>query len=63
MEAFGQFGGSACQESLGEREHCTTNETCARPPPVTCTDTEFQCESGTAAATKRIVSHCVTSGV
>lgn len=46
---FGQFGGAACQESLGDRESCTTSETCVQPPPPECLETDFQCESGTSA--------------
>ncbi|XP_026153270.1 complement component C9 [Mastacembelus armatus] len=43
---FGQFGGSACQGSLGDRELCVTADKCELPPPLECSDTEFQCESG-----------------
>nr|XP_019937550.1 PREDICTED: complement component C9 [Paralichthys olivaceus] len=46
VEVFGQFGGESCQGSLGDREHCTADTECARPPPPQCLDSEFQCESG-----------------
>lgn len=49
VETFGQFCGSACRESLGDRESCTPSEPCVQPPLPTCADTEFQCESGTSA--------------
>lgn len=62
VETFGQFGGSACQESLGDREKCTTSETCVQPPPPVCTDTEFQCESGTPATQHNILNQGI-SGV
>ncbi|CAG05214.1 unnamed protein product, partial [Tetraodon nigroviridis] len=46
VEVFGQFGGSACQGSVGDRESCLTDARCIQPPPPECSDTEFQCESG-----------------
>ncbi|XP_035040607.1 complement component C9 [Hippoglossus stenolepis] len=46
VEVFGQFGGESCQGSLGDREQCTTDTKCARPPPPQCLDSEFQCETG-----------------
>nr|XP_046230367.1 complement component C9 [Scatophagus argus] len=46
VEVFGQFNGVSCQSPLGEREFCVTDAVCERPPPPACTDTEFQCESG-----------------
>lgn len=49
VEVFGQFGGSGCQESLGDRQSCTTSEPCVQLPPQACADSEFQCESGTSA--------------
>ncbi|XP_068562685.1 complement component C9 [Cebidichthys violaceus] len=53
VEVFGQFGGKACKGSLGEREFCETVAICARPPPPVCSDSEFQCESG-SCITKRL---------
>lgn len=47
MEVFGQFGGTPCQEALGDRQSCTTSEACVQPPPTECAETDFQCESGT----------------
>ncbi|XP_068190712.1 complement component C9 isoform X2 [Antennarius striatus] len=46
VEVFGQFGGQACQGSLGDRETCVTNAPCVRHPPPVCSDSQFQCESG-----------------
>lgn len=46
VEVFGQFGGQACTEPIGQSESCQTNATCDRPPPPACADSEFQCESG-----------------
>lgn len=46
---FGQFGGSACQESLGDWEKCTPTEPCVQTPRAVCPETDFQCESGTSA--------------
>ncbi|XP_061603227.1 complement component C9 [Phyllopteryx taeniolatus] len=43
---FGQFGGESCQGSIGERESCVSDATCQQPPQPACSDTEFQCESG-----------------
>uniref|UniRef100_A0A3B3DMT0 Complement component C9 n=1 Tax=Oryzias melastigma TaxID=30732 RepID=A0A3B3DMT0_ORYME len=50
IEVFGQFQGDACQGSIGERTACTTSEACVKPTPVPCSDSEFQCESSTAAS-------------
>ncbi|KAF3701814.1 Complement component C9 Precursor [Channa argus] len=46
IEVFGQFGGKACQGSLGDKESCTTDDKCLNPPPPDCSDSEFQCASG-----------------
>ncbi|XP_070706782.1 complement component C9 [Pempheris klunzingeri] len=46
VEVFGQFGGEACQGSIGDRELCATDAECVAPPPPECSDSEFQCESG-----------------
>ncbi|XP_030291657.1 complement component C9 isoform X1 [Sparus aurata] len=46
VEVFGQFGGQACIDPIGQSEACQTDEPCARPPPLVCSDSEFQCESG-----------------
>ncbi|XP_068608889.1 complement component C9 [Brachionichthys hirsutus] len=46
VEVFGQFGGQACQGSLGDREACVTDTLCVPHPPPVCSDSEFQCESG-----------------
>ncbi|XP_061763774.1 complement component C9 [Nerophis ophidion] len=43
---FGQFGGEACQGSIGEREPCVADTECPQAPLPACSDTEFQCESG-----------------
>ncbi|XP_019747841.1 complement component C9 [Hippocampus comes] len=43
---FGQFGGESCQGSIGERESCVSDATCQQPPRAACSDTQFQCESG-----------------
>ncbi|XP_057675235.1 complement component C9 isoform X1 [Corythoichthys intestinalis] len=43
---FGQFGGESCQGSIGERESCVNKTACQQPPRPACSDTEFQCESG-----------------
>nr|AXB74601.1 complement component 9 [Planiliza haematocheilus] len=47
VEVFGQFGGQACLGSLGERESCATSDRCEQPLQPICSDTEYQCESGT----------------
>nr|AJA33610.1 complement component 9 [Larimichthys crocea] len=47
VEVFGQFGGQSCTSSIGDREYCTTPDVCTKPPAPECSDTEFQCESGT----------------
>lgn len=59
---FGQFGGSACREPLGEWNECTPSETCVQQPPSVCTDNEFQCNSGTSA-TPHNMWNCVILGV
>ncbi|XP_071771263.1 complement component C9 [Centroberyx gerrardi] len=47
IETFAQFGGGSCQGApLGESESCTSDAECELQPPPVCTDTEFQCESG-----------------
>ncbi|XP_034565137.1 complement component C9 [Notolabrus celidotus] len=46
-EMFGQFGGQPCDEPIGGRETCVSDAVCERPPPPACSDTQFQCESGT----------------
>ncbi|XP_069556987.1 complement component C9 [Brachyistius frenatus] len=46
IEVFGQFGGDSCQGSLGDRQFCVTDAECERPLPPACSDSEFQCESG-----------------
>ncbi|KAM4635364.1 complement component C9 [Polymixia lowei] len=46
IEVFGQFGGTPCQRPLGEKESCTPDAVCPTEPPPVCSDTEFQCESG-----------------
>uniref|UniRef100_A0AAQ5ZTS7 Complement component C9 n=1 Tax=Amphiprion ocellaris TaxID=80972 RepID=A0AAQ5ZTS7_AMPOC len=46
-EVFGQFGGESCQGSLGDREFCMTDAECQQLPAPECSDSEFQCESGT----------------
>ncbi|KAM8827959.1 complement component C9 [Spinachia spinachia] len=46
VEVFGQFGGGACHGSMGDRESCQPDGDCTKPPPPVCSDSEFQCESG-----------------
>ncbi|XP_029300766.1 LOW QUALITY PROTEIN: complement component C9 [Cottoperca gobio] len=46
VEVFGQFGGESCQGSLGVKKFCITDAVCERPPRLACSDSEFQCESG-----------------
>ncbi|XP_070780693.1 complement component C9 [Enoplosus armatus] len=46
IEVFGQFGGQPCQESVGDRMICTTDAKCELLLPPACSDTEFECESG-----------------
>ncbi|KAM8743389.1 complement component C9 [Acanthopagrus schlegelii] len=46
VEVFGQFGGQACTEPIGQSESCQTNDTCDRPHPPACAESDFQCESG-----------------
>ncbi|XP_054613866.1 complement component C9 isoform X1 [Dunckerocampus dactyliophorus] len=43
---FGQFGGESCQGSIGEREACVNDTGCQEAPRPVCSDTEFQCQSG-----------------
>uniref|UniRef100_A0A3Q0R4Z0 Complement component C9 n=1 Tax=Amphilophus citrinellus TaxID=61819 RepID=A0A3Q0R4Z0_AMPCI len=45
-KTFGQFEGRPCQEAIGDREFCETDGVCELPPPPQCSDSEFQCESG-----------------
>lgn len=52
VEVFGQFGGQSCTSSIGDREYCTTPDVCTKPPAPECSDTEFQCESGTSTSFK-----------
>lgn len=49
---FGQFGGAACHDSVGDREFCLTDAPCNQPPPPVCSVSEFRCESGKVAAIK-----------
>ncbi|XP_051268839.1 complement component C9 [Dicentrarchus labrax] len=46
-EVFGQFGGEHCQGPIGERESCTTNANCSTASSTVCSDSQFQCDSGT----------------
>ncbi|KAF1377780.1 hypothetical protein PFLUV_G00204290 [Perca fluviatilis] len=46
VEEFSQFGGASCVGSLGDRELCRSDARCDLPPPPACSDSEFQCESG-----------------
>ncbi len=52
VEAFGQFGGVPCKEPIGDREFCTTSDSCVDPPPPECSESQFQCDSGTSALFK-----------
>ncbi|NWW70806.1 CO9 protein, partial [Climacteris rufus] len=45
IERFGQFGGKACLESLGDTQTCKTSEVCPEEPEQNC-GTDFQCSSG-----------------
>ncbi|NWW49979.1 CO9 protein, partial [Pedionomus torquatus] len=45
IERFGQFGGTACLESLGDSQSCKTSEVCPEEPEPDC-GTDFQCSSG-----------------
>ncbi|KAM9841638.1 complement component C9 [Aulostomus maculatus] len=54
VEVFGQFGGEACQGSIGDRELCVTNAPCQLPPPPVCSDSQLQCESG-SCVNKRLM--------
>ncbi|CAL8284812.1 unnamed protein product [Merluccius merluccius] len=51
INAFGQFNGAPCLESLGEAKPCTTGAACAAPPA--CSAQDFQCGSG-ACIKKRL---------
>ncbi|KAJ3607505.1 hypothetical protein NHX12_024556 [Muraenolepis orangiensis] len=53
IEAFGQFKGQPCQESLGESEACVSNTPCAQLPTANCASADFQCGSG-ACIKKRL---------
>ncbi|XP_061117883.1 complement component C9 [Conger conger] len=55
VEVFGQFQGLVCNQPLGERRACKTEQACTEdtsPPP--CLSTEFQCDSGVCIK-KRLV--------
>ncbi|NXO69301.1 CO9 protein, partial [Phainopepla nitens] len=45
IEKFGQFGGKACLEALGDTQTCKTSEVCPEEPEPDC-GTDFQCSSG-----------------
>ncbi|NWI82207.1 CO9 protein, partial [Dryoscopus gambensis] len=45
IERFGQFGGKACLEALGDTQTCKTSEACLGEPEPDC-GTDFQCSSG-----------------
>ncbi|NXC60742.1 CO9 protein, partial [Aleadryas rufinucha] len=45
IERFGQFGGKACLEALGDTQTCKTSEVCPEEPEPDC-GTDFQCNSG-----------------
>ncbi|NXE95593.1 CO9 protein, partial [Menura novaehollandiae] len=45
IERFGQFGGKACLEALGDTQTCKTSEVCPEEPEPDC-GTDFQCSSG-----------------
>uniref|UniRef100_A0A3Q3W0V5 Complement component C9 n=1 Tax=Mola mola TaxID=94237 RepID=A0A3Q3W0V5_MOLML len=47
VEVFGQFGGHSCQGSLGDKESCQADAECEAPLPPVCSQSEYQCESGT----------------
>ncbi|XP_056146682.1 complement component C9 isoform X2 [Lampris incognitus] len=47
IETFGQFDGQACNEALGQSAPCTTPTLCAKQPPPNCSESQFQCLSGT----------------
>ncbi|CAK6963611.1 complement component C9 [Scomber scombrus] len=43
---FSQFGGTACEGSVGDKQFCVPDTECELPPLPECSDSEFQCESG-----------------
>ncbi|NWY64364.1 CO9 protein, partial [Erithacus rubecula] len=45
IERFGQFGGKACLDALGDTQTCKTSEVCSEEPEPDC-GTDFQCSSG-----------------
>ncbi|XP_032942132.1 complement component C9 [Catharus ustulatus] len=45
VERFGQFGGKACLDALGDTQACKTSEVCPEEPEPDC-GTDFQCSSG-----------------
>ncbi|NXM45766.1 CO9 protein, partial [Gymnorhina tibicen] len=45
IERFGQFGGKACLEALGDTQTCKTSKVCPEEPEPDC-GTDFQCSSG-----------------
>ncbi|NWT20594.1 CO9 protein, partial [Vireo altiloquus] len=45
IERFGQFGGKACLEPLGDTQTCETSEVCPEEAEPDC-GTDFQCNSG-----------------
>lgn len=45
IERFGQFGGKACLEALGDTQTCKSSEVCPEEPELDC-GTDFQCNSG-----------------
>ncbi|KAM4528252.1 complement component C9 [Odontesthes bonariensis] len=47
IEVFGQFDGVACRGSIGDRESCVAADECLVPTVAPCSDSEFQCVTGT----------------
>ncbi|XP_072228456.1 complement component C9 [Leuresthes tenuis] len=47
IEVFGQFDGDACRGSIGDRQSCETTDECVVPTAAPCSDSEFQCFTGT----------------
>ncbi|NWZ05330.1 CO9 protein, partial [Agelaius phoeniceus] len=45
IERFGQFGGKACLEALGDTQTCKTSKACPEDPEPNC-GADFQCNSG-----------------
>ncbi|NWV19699.1 CO9 protein, partial [Origma solitaria] len=45
IERFGQFGGKACLDALGDTQTCKTSEVCPEEPESDC-GSDFQCSSG-----------------